>query len=75
MIEWVSRDGDWRGALFDRSRPLLLPLGATGAALIFEGEVSTTGDVPGTDQIREIARWVRPKLEQGVFSTSSLGAR
>jgi two-component system, chemotaxis family, sensor kinase Cph1 len=73
MIEWVSRDGDWRGALFDRSRPLLLPLAATGAALIFEGEVTATGDVPGTDQIREIARWIAPKL-RGAFSTSSLGA-
>jgi len=74
MIEWVSRDGDWRGALFDRSRPLLLPLAATGAALIFEGEVQSTGDVPGTDQIREIAAWIRPRLGQGVFSTSSLVA-
>ena len=26
MTEWISRDGDWRGALFDRTRPLLLPL-------------------------------------------------
>ena len=22
MTEWIARDGDWRGALFDRSRPL-----------------------------------------------------
>ncbi len=73
MAEWVSRDGDWRGALFDRSRPLLLPLGATGAALLFEGEIITTGDVPATEQIREIARWVGPKLERGPFSTSCLG--
>ncbi len=73
MIELVSRDGDWRGALFDRSRPLLLPLGASGAALIFENEITATGDVPGSDQIREIAHWVGPKLRTGVFSTSSLG--
>jgi two-component system, chemotaxis family, sensor kinase Cph1 len=52
----------------------LLPLGATGVALIFEGEVTSTGDVPGTDQIREIARWINPKLQIGIFSTSSLGA-
>lgn len=73
MTEWILRDGDWRGALFDRTRPLLLPLGASGAALLFENEVLTTGDVPGTDEIREIARWVGPKLKQGVFSTASLG--
>ena len=46
MTEWISRDGDWRGALFDRTRPLLLPLAADGAALIFEDEILTTGDVP-----------------------------
>ena len=39
MTEWISRDGDWRGALFDRTRPLLLPLAADGAALIFEDEI------------------------------------
>ena len=74
MTEWIARDGDWRGALFDRSRPLLLPLGATGAALLFEGEVLTAGDVPSTDDIREIARWARPMLKQGVFATANLGA-
>ena len=74
MVESVSRNGDWRGALFDQSRPLLLPLGANGAALIFDNDIITTGDVPGTDEIREIAHWVRPRLKPGIFSTSSLGA-
>jgi len=73
MTEWIARDGDWRGALFDQSRPLLLPLGATGAALLFEGEIQTTGEVPSTEAIREIARWLRPQLVQGVFATASFG--
>jgi two-component system, chemotaxis family, sensor kinase Cph1 len=73
MIESVSREGDWRGALFDSARSLLLPLGATGAALLFEGQVMTTGDVPGTEQIREIGKWLEPRLATGIFSTSSLG--
>jgi light-regulated signal transduction histidine kinase (bacteriophytochrome) len=73
MREAVSRDGDWRGALFDRSRPLLLPLGASGAVLIFEGDILMTGDVPSSDAIREVARWARPKLTDGLFATSSLG--
>ncbi len=74
MTEWINRVGDWRGALFDRSRPLLLPLGATGAALLFEGEIQTTGDVPSTDDIREIALWLRPRIKDGCFATSNLGA-
>lgn len=73
MSEAIARDGDWRGALFDRSQPMLLPLGASGAALLFEGEILMTGDVPSSDDIREIAGWARPKLVDGLFATSSLG--
>ena len=72
VTEWIAREGDWRNALFDRSRPLLLPLGATGAALLFEGEILTTGDVPSTDDIRQIARWLRPMLKDGHFATANL---
>ncbi len=50
MIEAVSRDGDWRGALFDGSQSLLQPVGATGAALLYEGQILSTGEVPGTQQ-------------------------
>jgi chemotaxis family two-component system sensor kinase Cph1 len=72
MVEIIWREGDWRGALFDRARSLLLPLNATGAALLYEGQIMTTGEVPGTDQIREIGKWLEPKVAEGVFSTSSL---
>ena len=46
MIRAISSEGDWRGALFDGSRALLEAVEATGAALLFEGEVRTVGDVP-----------------------------
>jgi PAS domain-containing protein len=39
---------------------------------LFEGEVLTAGEVPSTDDIREIARWVRPMLKQDVFATANL---
>jgi two-component system, chemotaxis family, sensor kinase Cph1 len=72
LIESVSREGDWRSALFDSARALLLPLGATGAALLYEGQVTTIGEVPGTDQIRNIVDWLTPKIRNCLFSTSSL---
>jgi light-regulated signal transduction histidine kinase (bacteriophytochrome) len=60
MSRGISREGDWRSALFDRSRALLEPVGATGAALLFEGEVRTVGEVPGTAALREIAPgWIQ----------------
>ena len=74
MVESISRDGDWRSALFDSARSLLLPLNATGAALLFEGQILTTGDVPATEQIRDIGRWLEPKIAVGVYATATLAA-
>ncbi len=72
MIQAISREGDWRGALFDRSLALLEPVGASGAALLFEGEVRTVGEVPGTATLREIGDWLdrQPRDEQ--IATASL---
>ena len=39
MIEAMSREGDWRAAIFDSSQSILQPLGASGSALIYEGQV------------------------------------
>lgn len=73
MIEAISRDGDWRTALFDSTRPLLQPLAATGAALLFEGQALTTGDVPATYQLRELGAWLDGKPRAPVIATTSLG--
>ena len=58
MIEAISREGDWRRALFDNASTLLHPLGATGAALLLEGETLSVGEVPGTTALRELGHWL-----------------
>jgi chemotaxis family two-component system sensor kinase Cph1 len=73
MIEAISRDGDWRVALFDNSQSLLQPLSANGAALLFEGQILSTGEVPGTLQLREMAAWLDQQERVPVFATASLG--
>jgi light-regulated signal transduction histidine kinase (bacteriophytochrome) len=73
MVEAISREGDWRTALFDRSQPLLQPLGATGAALLLDGQVLTAGEVPGTRQLREIGAWLDRQPRAPVIATASLG--
>jgi two-component system, chemotaxis family, sensor kinase Cph1 len=73
MIEAISREGDWRVALFDSSQSLLQPLGATGAALLLDGQVLTAGEVPGTQQLREIGNWLDTRPRQSVVATASLG--
>lgn len=73
MIEAISREGDWRIALFDNTQSLLQPLGATGAALLFEGQVLATGDVPGTQELRAIGRWLDQQARAPVTASSALG--
>lgn len=74
MIQSVSREGDWRGALFDNARSLLLPINATGAALLFEGKIRTIGETPGTEEICELSHWLAPRIAGGVYATSALAS-
>jgi light-regulated signal transduction histidine kinase (bacteriophytochrome) len=73
MIESLSRDGDWRSAIFDSSQSILPPLGASGSALIYEGQVITAGEVPGTTEIREICARLDRRPGPSVMSTASVG--
>ncbi|CAH2601069.1 GAF domain-containing protein [Rhodovastum atsumiense] len=74
MIEAISREGDWRIALFDGTQALLQPVGASGAALLFEGHVLTAGEVPGTQDLRELGHWLDGRRTGPVIATTSLGA-
>jgi two-component system, chemotaxis family, sensor kinase Cph1 len=72
MIEAISREGDWRAAIFDSSQSILQPLGASGSALIYEGQIISAGEVPGTQEIREIGAWLDTKRDAAVLVTASL---
>jgi light-regulated signal transduction histidine kinase (bacteriophytochrome) len=73
MVAAIAREGDWRNALFDSAQSLLQPLRATGAALLFDGQTVSTGEVPGSIQLREIGLWLDSEPRAPVISTSSLG--
>ena len=73
MIEVISREGDWRTALFDSANLLLKPLEATGAALLFDGQISTAGDVPGTQDLRDIGAWLDRQPRAPVTAHRSFG--
>lgn len=72
LIEESAMDGDWRRALFDAPRQLLAPVNATGAALLFDGEVHTTGDVPSTPDLRALFTYLDSQGADPVFSTASI---
>lgn len=73
MIEAISREGDWRAAIFDSSQSILQPLNASGSALIYEGQIISSGEVPGTQEIRAIGAWLDTKRDGSVAATASLG--
>jgi two-component system, chemotaxis family, sensor kinase Cph1 len=73
MLQAIARQGDWKSALFDSPAMLLQPVGASGAAVLFEGQVLTAGDVPGTQQLREIGAWLDTRPREPTFATASLG--
>ena len=72
MIRAISIEGDWRAALFDGSKALLEPVQASGAALLFENEVRTVGEVPATSALRDIGRWLDRQPPAALFATASL---
>ncbi len=72
LIEATSTEGDWRLALFRNPHTLLQPLGATGAALMHEGEILTTGEVPSTPELRALTQWVHAQQGDGLFSCASV---
>ena len=73
LIEAISSKGDWRSALFDSAPAILRPLDASGAALLFEGEVQIVGETPGTPELRAIGAWLDQRPRVSVYATASLG--
>jgi light-regulated signal transduction histidine kinase (bacteriophytochrome)/heme oxygenase len=74
MVENISHDGDWRGALFDSARSLLLPLAADGAALIYEGQIQSTGETPAANRIRALSVWLASRMADGFYATNALAS-
>jgi len=73
LIEATSTEGDWRLALFRNPRTLLQPLDATGAALYYDGEILTGGEVPSTPELRALLDWFDARTTDSLFSCSSVG--
>lgn len=73
LLEATSTLGDWRPALFGNPRTILQPLDATGAALFYDGDVTTAGDAPSTAELRALIDWIEHRQGNGPFETSSIG--
>ncbi len=72
LVEATSTDGDWRLALFRNPKTLLQPVDATGAAISYDDEILTTGEVPSTPELRALLEWIETRTVDGLFSCSSI---
>jgi light-regulated signal transduction histidine kinase (bacteriophytochrome) len=73
LADAISREGDWRASLFENVQALLQPVNASGVALLYDGQILTSGEVPGTAQLRDLAVWLDTRPHAPVISTASLG--
>jgi len=58
VVDSLATTGDWRNALFASPHLLLQTVRATGAALVHDGALITAGEVPSSDGIRAVVRWL-----------------
>jgi two-component system, chemotaxis family, sensor kinase Cph1 len=72
LIEATSTEGDWALALFRNPHTLLQPLDATGAALFYDGDIHTSGEVPSTPELRALVQWVPGQHGDSLFKCSSI---
>jgi light-regulated signal transduction histidine kinase (bacteriophytochrome) len=72
MLDVLSREGNWKIALFDTTQLLLAPVRAGGAALVIDDEVTVAGDVPATQDIRAIAGWLDERDDHALVVTAAL---
>lgn len=73
IVESLATTGDWRTTLFSSPKLILQAMDTSGAALVHEGELVTAGDVPSSEDIRAIVRWIGEQHPRDVvFSTHTL---
>jgi PAS domain S-box-containing protein len=75
MVETASASGDWHQALFGVLRSLMPTFGAAGGALLYEGQVLTIGNVPGTEDLSRLAAWIAEESSGPLFHAAAIARR
>lgn len=71
LVEQMSNVGVVRALVAGRPGALDL-VSAGGAAVWFDGELSTVGATPDAEELRALIDWLSPRLERGAYSTDSV---
>jgi light-regulated signal transduction histidine kinase (bacteriophytochrome) len=73
LVSHLARTPVFQEGLIARSTQWLKLANAEGAAVITEGMVLTAGQVPSSDRIKELARWLHQMNVERIFATRELG--
>ncbi|RZK13477.1 MAG: GAF domain-containing protein, partial [Flavobacterium sp.] len=72
LAEYLNRDKYLLDALTGHSKTILNITAASGAAILFEGELKTLGSVPSEDDIFELIAWIKKSTDESIYYTHRL---
>lgn len=68
----LTKDEDLISALTRQEYTIKDIIGATGAAIIFENEITTIGQTPGEKELKELFAWLKVTMDDAVYYTHCL---
>jgi len=68
----LTKDEDLISALTGQEYTIKDIIGATGAAILFDNEISAVGETPDEAQIRELVEWLKITMKDAVYYTHRL---
>ena len=72
LSEHLTRDKYLIEALTEHERTILAATKGSGAAILFDNELKTIGEVPSTTEIAELAEWLKKTSDESIYYTHRL---
>ncbi|MCX2740776.1 GAF domain-containing protein [Pontibacter anaerobius] len=72
LMEQLYATGHFADGLLDGPTSVQDLLSLTGAAVVYEGNIWTSGNTPTKQEIKELASWLRRNQNNGLYATDTL---
>ncbi|OKL40112.1 GAF domain-containing protein [Pontibacter flavimaris] len=72
LVEQLYTTAHFAEGLLDGMSSIQELLSLSGAAVVYEGNVWTSGSTPGSQEVKELASWLRRNKSGGLFATDKL---
>lgn len=74
LLRAMTSASSWSEGLETLPKDLVAQVGASGAAIIAQGECHKVGITPTDDEVRSIVGWLSGRADDDIFATTSLAA-